>query len=350
MKILFLLRYASNGGSSRYRFIQFFDYFKEQKVDISAQSFFNEEYLIKKYSGGKMSVFYLFGRYLLRFFQIFKIKQFDLIVVEGEIFPNLPIIFEKIFYLFNKNWIADYDDAVYVPYQNKLFLKNKISGIIKLSKSVIVANENLYNYAKKYNKNVYLIPDALDAKKYLLKSDYSDYGKIIIGWTGNQTTMKFLHVISDCLREVSKEKSIILRCIGINNFKIIGVDVENIKWEESKEPSIIRDFDIGIMPLTDDSFSRGKSGLKIIQYFAAGVPVVASPVGWNKNIIKNGENGFLADSESEWLKYFRMLIKDSELRKRIGMAGRKTFEEKFTLEKNAPKLLEVHSENKRLNG
>ena len=161
--------------------------------------------------------------------------------------------------------------------------------------------------------------------------------------------MKFLHVISDCLREVSKEKSIILRCIGINNFKIIGVDVENIKWEESKEPSIIRDFDIGIMPLTDDSFSRGKSGLKIIQYFAAGVPVVASPVGWNKNIIKNGENGFLADSESEWLKYFRMLIKDSELRKRIGMAGRKTFEEKFTLEKNAPKLLEVYSENKRLN-
>ena len=265
-----------------------------------------------------------------------------MVVIEKEIFPSLPVFFEKLIYFFNKNWIVDYDDAVYVLYEGKKLLENKISEVIKLSKAVTVANENLFDYAKKFNANVYLIPDALDSDKYSNKENYDSGEKIIIGWTGSPATMKFLDVISGCLQKMAKETPIILRCIGISNFNIAGVEVENIKWEEEKEPGVIKTFDIGIMPLTDDPFSRGKSGLKIIQYFAAGIPAVASPVGWNKNIIINGENGFLANSEAEWEKYLKLLIEDKKLREIIGQAGRRAFEKKFIFSKIAPELLNVY--------
>ncbi len=342
MKIIFLPRYAANGASSRYRLLQFFDYFREQKVNFSSQSFFDEKYLLDKYSGKKISAFYLMSRYFKRFLVVFKIRSYDLVVIEKEIFPSLPIFFDKIFYFLNKNWVVDYDDAVQVLYENKMFLGNKIADVIKLSRAVVVANQNMYDYAKKYNATVYLIPDAIKSETYLPKSDYSNHGKIVIGWAGSQSTKKFLDVIVNCLQKIAKEIPIVLRCIGISGFDILGVEVENIKWNEEKEPGIIRNFDIGIMPLTDDPFSRGKSSLKIIQYFAAGVPAVASPVGFNKNVIKSGDDGFLADSELDWEKYLKMLIKDQELRKKIGQSGRRSFEENFAFSKIAPQMLSVY--------
>lgn len=342
MKILFLTRYSRNGGSSRYRFLQFFDFLKENNIKISWFPFFTEEYLAKKYHNQKVSLFYLAKQYLRRATAIFRIGFYDLIVIEKEIFPNLPLIFEKIFYLLNKNCILDYDDAVYVTYQKNRGLKNKIPEIIKLAKAVTVGNEILLQYSKKYNPNTYLIPDSLDIQQYIPKTEYAFNPPFIIGWTGTPVTAYFLKIIISSLQKLSQEMPLILRCIGSENFEAQGVKVENIPWEEKKEPTLIRSFDIGIMPLTDEPFSWGKSGLKIIQYFAAGIPVVASPIGWNRNLVQNDINGFLANNEEEWYKYLKLLLQNPDLRKKLGEAGRKYFEQEFALQVIAPKLLEIY--------
>jgi len=342
MKILFLTRFPWNVGSSRYRFLQFFDLFKEHNIKTSWSPFFTEEYLAKKYHNQKVSLFYLAKQYLRRATAIFRIIFYDLIVIEKEIFPSLPSIFEKIFYHLNKNCILDYDDAVYVPYQKNWWLKNKIPEIIKLAKVVTVGNEILFQYSKKYNPNTYLIPDSLDIQQYIPKTEPNLNPPYVIGWTGTPVTAYFLKIIISSLQKLSQEIPLILRCIGSENFEVQGVKVENIPWEEKKEPALVRSFDVGIMPLTDEPFSWGKSGLKIIQYFAAGIPVVASPIGWNRNLVKNNINGFLANNEEEWYKYLKLLLRNPDLRKKLGEAGRKCFEQEFALQAIAPKLLKIY--------
>jgi len=342
MKILFLTRYSRNGASSRYRFLQFFDFFRKNNIEISWSSFFTEEYLIKKYHNQKISLLYLLKQYLRRLMIVLKMRSYDLIVIEKEIFPNLLLLFEKIFYFFNQNCLLDYDDAIYVNYQKNRLLRNKIPGIIKLAKVVTVGNEILYKYCRKYNPNTYLVPDTLDIKKYSPKIGYTSNPPYIIGWTGTPVTACFLKLITSSLQRLSKEIPFILRCIGSRDFKIHRVNVENIEWQEKKEPEIIRTFDVGIMPLTDEPFNRGKSGLKIIQYFAAGVPVVASPVGWNKRLVQSNTNGFLAYNEEEWYQYLKLLLQNTNLRKRLGEAGRKFFEQEFAFRKIAPELLKIY--------
>jgi len=344
MKILFFTKYSQKGGSSRYRTYQYLDYLRQQGVKANVSPLLGDEYLERAYTGRGIPKLYLLRTFSKRLLDIYKARKYDLIVIEKELFPHIPPVFEHLLRLINKNIVADYDDAIFANYQDNFLLRSKVPVVMRLSKAVNVGNQYLANYARKVNPNVNLILTVVDLDKYKPKSSYAIMGdKVVIGWIGTPITSKYLFEIQGVLSRLSREYPITLRCIGTSpDFAIPGVGIENIKWEEATEAKNLLTFDIGIMPLTDDPFSRGKCGLKLIQYMACGIPSVASPVGANRDIIQDGANGLLAGSSDEWVDKIALLIENRHLREQTGREARRTVIDKYSFQVIAPQLLEVY--------
>lgn len=344
MKILFFTKYSRKGASSRYRTFQYLDYLRSHGIKADVFPLLGDEYLERLYAGHRIPRHYLFGLFLQRIRDLFRVCKYDVVVVEKELLPHAPPVLEYVLHWLNPNIIADYDDAIFANYQNNPLLKHKIPTVLRLSKAINVGNHHLADYARKFNSNVNLIPTVVDLDKYNPKGSYEiSADKVVIGWIGTPITSKYLSEVQVALSNLSQEYSITFRCIGAApDFTMEGIEVENIKWEEATEVENILTFAIGIMPLTDDPFSRGKCGLKLIQYMACGIPSIASPVGANKDIICNGENGLLAGSEEEWVDQITLLIQDRHLRKQMGMKARRTVIDKYSLQVVAPKLLAIY--------
>ena len=205
-------------------------------------------------------------------------------------------------------------------------MKKKIEKILPLCNHVTCGNEYLANFAKKFNPNVTIIPSTVDTDKYIpLKIDKPT--KIIkIGWVGSHTTVKHFEMLNDVYIELTNKykKQIKFILIGDENYQNKELDVKGIKWENDKEVELFNSFDIGIMPIPDNEWSKGKCGMKGLLYMSVGIPTVMSGVGMNKKIIQNGENGYLANSPTEWIDLLSNLIENQDLRTKIGNSGRET--------------------------
>jgi len=160
-------------------------------------------------------------------------------------------------------------------------------------------------------------------------------------WSGSRPTLTNLFTLRPALQKLAEEEKYKLRIIGTPNYELPGVDVEALAWHSETEVDDLKPGDIGIMPLPDDAWSRGKCGLKALQYMALGIPTVCSDVGANKDIIQDGENGFLAANDDEWIKKLKILFHDAEARKKLGKAGRKTVEEKYSAQVQAPRVYKI---------
>lgn len=329
MKILFLTKYNYMGASSRYRSFQFYDFYKENNIEIRAQAFFDDEYIIDLYRG-KRNIRSILTAYIKRFFVLFSVKKYDLLVVEKELFPYIPAVFEKILNFFSIKYIVDYDDAIFHQYDNssskmiKFFLSNKIAKVMKYSNLVVAGNSYIADYAiNKAGAKAIIVPTVIDLEKYdRVVSSEKDGSKVVIGWIGSQITAKYLSFLEDVFLELSKKYNIKVNIIGSSTspFKVFKANL--IKWSEDTEIKEMKKFDIGIMPLFDSPWERGKCGLKLIQYMGCSLPVVGSPVGVNSEIIDHDKNGFLATSLEDWKNSLEVLIKDEHLRKQMGKEGR----------------------------
>lgn len=345
MKILFLTRYTRLGASSRYRTYQFLPWLGSHGVEVSVSPFFGDSYLRRVYGQGRRVGFDVLASFWRRFVDILRARQFDLLVVEKELFPRFPPWCEGILFRLGHKVITDYDDAVYVNYQRSLLFRDKIDTVIRYSTAVTVGNRYLADYARRFNENVYVIPTVVDLSKYpTIIKEHRKGDLFIVGWIGTPKTVAYLREVQDALATLSKKKNLVLRCIGAPpTLKLPGVAVENVTWSEESETEQLLSMDVGIMPLTDDPFSQGKCGLKLIQYMASGLPVVASPVGVNKEIVKDGVNGFLASKQEEWEDRLDQLERDVALRIRLGCEGRRLVERFYSLQVVAPKLLEIYN-------
>ena len=245
--------------------------------------------------------------------------------------------------------VADYDDAFFHRYdQNNSFLirnllKNKIDSVMEYADMVLAGNNYLLERAKLSNRNVKLFPTVVDINKFKNSNPIKD-DVFTIGWIGSPGTANYLKIIEDALKEVSLDKDIKINLIGANKIKINSVSINYIKWDENTEVEEISKFDVGIMPLPDNSWERGKCGFKLIQYLSCNLPVIGSPVGVNREIIINGVNGFQANSTDEWIKYIRLLKDDKELMLKMGKNGRRFVEEKYSLQRNVVKLIDYFNE------
>ncbi len=348
-KILVLPRYESQAASSRYRFYQYIPHLKAQGWDVAVKPLLSNNYIKYLYEKKPLPVSEIVLGYFKRIIQLLNKKTFDLIWLQQELLPWLPSIIENTLISGKSKIVADYDDAFFHRYdQNKSFfvrnlLKNKIDLVMKYADLVLAGNNYLLERAKLSNGNVKLFPTVVDINNFKNSNPIKD-DVFTIGWIGSPGTAKYLNIIEDALKEVSLDKDIRINLIGANNIEINGVSINHIKWDENTEVEEISKFDVGIMPLPDDPWERGKCGFKLIQYLSCNIPVVGSPVGVNQEIIINGVNGFQASSKDEWIKYIRFLKDNKELTIKMGANGRRIVEEKYSLNGNVVKLIDYFNE------
>ncbi|NOZ64461.1 MAG: glycosyltransferase family 4 protein [Caldiserica bacterium] len=354
MKVLFLTLYSHNFPSTYFRVYQYLPYLKKAGIKYKIYPAIPEEWEETYYKGRKWKkiIFEAMG-VGKRVKELISSLEYDVIFLQKGITPANFRDLERVLFLFNTNVIYDFDDAVYIAppqeFRNKFFAcfqdKKQVEKIIRKVKLVVAGNAHLARYAEKFNKEIKILPTPIDTDKYEVK-EYKLAEKVVIGWSGSQSTNKYLNSIAPIISKLAKNMPHVLRIMsnsmkGIDKGLFSPAEVEFISWSREREAEVIRSFDIGVMPLEDDEWSRGKCGLKALQYMASGVPVVASPVGVNQEIIQDGINGFLANTADEWEDKLWCLLKESKKRKEFGLKGRETVEARYSLKVNAPRLIEI---------
>lgn len=285
--------------------------------------------------------------FLSRMSDIAKADQYDIIFIQRETFVTGSTFFEHRFAKTKAKVVFDFDDAIWLldiseGNKNLSWLKDpsKTKKIISLSDLIIAGNSYLAEYAHQHNDHVKVLPTVIDTDYYKTAHRISN-GPITIGWSGSQTTNKHFLLAEPWLRNLKEKYGQKIRFVAVTERKIDidGLDIETIAWDKDREVANLDMIDIGMMPLPDDDWVRGKCGFKGIQYMSLSKPAVMSPVGVNPEIIEHGVNGFLADSVDDWTEYLSQLIESPELRAKIGAAGRKTIEEKYSVKSAQGKLL-----------
>ncbi len=349
-KILFVAPlYKDRSPSQRFRFEQYLAFLENNNFQLSISSLITPKTDKLFYSSGNTFIkVLLFIKFIFkRTIDVIKSKKYDIIFVQREAFFTGTTFFEKQFSKKSK-LIFDFDDSIWLPNvsnANKKFewLKNydKTKTIIKLSDWVIAGNNYLANYAKQFNSNVTVIPTTIDTDYHINKQKSKD--KICIGWTGSSTTVQHFELAVPILEKIkNKYRDLVyFKLIGEENYTNTKLKLKGTKWCLETEIDDISEIDIGIMPLPDDEWAKGKCGLKGLQYMALEIPTIMSPVGVNTEIIHDGVNGFLASTEQEWFDKLSLLIENKDLRLKLGKAGRQTVIEKYSVEANKQKYLEV---------
>lgn len=282
--------------------------------------------------------------------ELASLDRFDLVYVFREAaLLGLPW-FERTIARSGVPMVFDFDDAVFHSYKSPsngylsyLKFPGKTSEIARISTHIMAGNEYLADYSRAYNQNVTIVPTTIDTDTYLVPEGKGEIEPdvVTIGWSGSFSTIQHLDTIRDIFQQLARDEKFRLRVIGTPAYEIPGVEVDAIPWRSETETEDLSAIDIGVMPLPDDNWSKGKCGLKALQYMALGIPAICSPVGVNSTIINNGVNGFLAGGPEEWINTLKRLIHSAELRRRTGLAGRETVEKEYSARAIAPRVFEI---------
>jgi glycosyltransferase involved in cell wall biosynthesis len=345
IKVLILPRYHIAGASSRIRIYQYLEMLKAQGFDPTVLPFFWENYQQDLYEGRRPKMVSLCRAYWHRLKSVLAARNYDLVWLEYEVLPWLPAWCEQWLRTQGVPFLVDYDDAIFHRYdQNRHFwvrhlLGGKIDCIMRMAEIVMVGNSYLAGRATVAGATrVELLPSVVDAERYRPRLTIPRSERPVIGWIGSPSTARYLRLIQGALAEVSRLRQVRLVFVGCGRLEFAGLSVESIPWSEASEIEFLQSIDIGIMPLPDEPWERGKCGFKLIQYMACAVPVVASPVGVNRELVRTDSNGYLAESEEEWVAVLLRLIDSPQLRQSLGKTGRKLVEERYCTAKVAEQL------------
>jgi glycosyltransferase involved in cell wall biosynthesis len=340
-KILYIVQHRFNRSpGQRYRCEQYIPFLEAAGFECTYSPILvNSQEDHDLYYGGYFQKLMLFAKGALRRIKdVIRCRNFDIVFIYREAFMTGTTVFEKLLKRSGAKVIFDFDDAIWkhdVSEGNKalawLKRSEKTNDIIALADLVFAGNQYLADYAKQFNTHVVIIPSTIDLDYYRVPIKHvSD--TVTIGWSGSLTTIEHFKTIIPVLTKLKERfhERINFKVLGISHYVNDELGIKGISWTPETEVSEIASFDIGIMPLPDNEWSRGKCGMKGLQYMALEVATVMSPVGVNKDIIRNEENGFLAKSDDEWIDKLSLLIESKELRDKLGKAGRKTVEEKYS--------------------
>lgn len=353
-QILFLVQYPENvSPSQRFRFELYKDLLAQNGFIVTTQSFIdNAGYAVifKKGFFIQKTIAVLKG-FLRRIQMLFTVNKYDFVFLESGVAPIGPPVFEWIMIKWlKKKVVYDFDGAIWVQPVSDMnrffgFLKNKgkAAHICKWAYKISCGNEFLCNYAKQYNNNVVYNPTCVDTEKQHHIPSLQDVEKITIGWTGSFSTLPYLKLIVPVLQRLQEAYDFNFKIICNQQPKLAIKNLQYIEWSEENEVTELATCQIGLMPLTQDEWSEGKCGFKLIQYLSLEIPAVASPVGVNKKIIEEGVNGFLCDTEEQWYAAIEKLILDKNLRKQLGKNGRKKIINAYSLLSNADNFLSLFS-------
>jgi glycosyltransferase involved in cell wall biosynthesis len=342
MNLLALPRYQRLGPSSRVRFYQYYPALRERGFVVQDAPFLSNDYVRRLYANQPVQVTDVFLAYLRRLSVLLRARDFDLLWLEKEFLPWMPAWMETL--LARRPYVVDYDDAVFHRYDLhrsglvRGLLGKKIDRVMRNAVLVVAGNEYLAERARAAGaKWVEILPSVVDAD--LCVPAPARVSGFTVGWIGSPVTAPYLEVARPALETLINGGQAGVSLIGAGNaIKWDNLPVNILPWREETEIQDIQGFDVGIMPLVDEPFERGKCGYKLIQYMACGLPVIASPVGVNRQIVEHGVTGFLAESQDEWRQALVTLRDNPDRRREMGLAGRRKMELEYSLQATAPKL------------
>jgi glycosyltransferase involved in cell wall biosynthesis len=350
MKVLVLAKYGARAASTRYRFLQYFPALKKAGIDVTMSVLLDDQYLAQKLDADRVPIWSAARGFARRLRALLNASAFDVIVVHCEIFPYLPAWVEQFLRWRRIPYIVDFDDAIFHNYdlhRSRLvrhFLGHKFARALAGSALVIAGNEYLASYAKRSNERVETLPTVVDVERYRPGPRDRAGEPFTVGWMGSPSTAPYLSEIETALRRFFSSHAGRLVLVGSGAVPLSGLPLEVHRWSEAKELEELIDFDVGIMPLPDTPWTRGKCGFKLVQYMAVGLPVVASPVGVNSTLVEHGVDGYLASSSAEWLNALAALAEDRSLRSAMGDTGRVKIERQYSLQATAPRLVALLKE------
>ena len=351
MRVLALMPglYDTSPGQ-RYRLEQWDPLLRERGVEITYAPFEDDELHSIVYKPGQMGKkLQLVTRNLARRLStIGKAKNYDLVYILREAALLGPPVFERLLAQQRTPFVFDFDDAIFVSYRSPsngylsyLKFAGKTKTICRLASHVMVGNPYLAEYARQFNDRVTVVPTTIDTRSYQVPPPKTSNGPPIIGWTGSHSTVQHLDTLRGALKKLAARENFRLRVIGTPVYELAPIEVEAMRWRAKTEVDDLRAIDIGVMPLPEDKWSKGKCGAKALQFMGMGIPTVCSPVGVNTEIIQDDQNGFLARTEDEWVDKLTRLLRSAELRRRLGQAGRATVEQKYSAISQAPRVYEI---------
>ena len=283
-----------------------------------------------------------------------KVKHFDVVFVPREATMIGPDIIEKFVSRMGIPLVYDFDDPIWIPYKsptNNLFSRlkwqSKTASICKYADHVITGNKLIGEWAKQHSQIVDVVPSTVDMDRYKQKENYESSGKITLGWTGSHSTIPFLQLLKEPLCELGKKYDLRLLVISHTDefqWDDVPVEIKSVKWSARTEAEDLLEMDIGLGPFPNEGWTPWRCHGKVLQYMAAGIPCVVSNIGILPEYIQEGRNGFLAESDSEWVEKISLLIEDVSLRKQLGNAGRETINQQYSSHVWVSKLSEIFKE------
>lgn len=343
-RLLVLTRYDDLGSSSRYRALQYLPYLRQHGFKVDVSPLLDNDYLRRLYGGLPIRKRAIVKSMANRVWLLIHHHPYDLIWIEKEALPFVPGWLERLLLGRRLNYVVDYDDAVFHNYDRhrnpivRTMLNSKYDAIIRGARIVITGNSYLAQHAEEAGaKSVEILPTVVDLDRYVPVLDHNTT-ETVFGWIGTPVTAKYLEIVRPVVTSMNHLSSSKFVTIGSGPLDWAEPRMHTRPWTAASEVDELRKLSVGLMPLDNTPFERGKCGLKLIQYMAVGLPVLASPVGVNGEIVEPGINGFLCDSDDDWRSAITLLESDTSLRERLGRAGRKKVEEKYSLQNAAPRL------------
>ena len=344
IKVLGLALYGPLAASTRYRLGQYVPGLATQGIDLQICHLLGDDYLRQRFSGGALPIGSVLNAALARLADLWRQGEYDLAMLHCELFPLMPGWMERA--LLRIPYIYDFDDAFYLKYRTgrlgaaSPLLGRKFDTVIAGAAAVTAGNGVLAQYARQFNASTHALPTVVDTARYLPRPAVRNGQVFTVGWIGSPSTAPYLSELVAPLSVIGLEGPVQFVVIGGKAPVVPNVAVVELEWNEHTEVDLINSFDVGVMPLPDDDWARGKCAFKLIQYMACAVPVIASPVGANVEVV-GAECGLLASTPQEWTDALRAFRDEPAKRAGMGSAGRLRVEEHFSLHRNMQALTSV---------
>ncbi len=338
--------------SQRYRFEPYMPFFREHGFECDLSYLVTEEedrfFYLPGHFGRKAAA--TLRHLTIRLGDLLRARNYDLIFIHREAFFLGPALFEALLARTGPPVIFDLDDAIWLPNVSEgnralawMKYPGKVASIVRRADLVIAGNEYLADYCRDLNDEVHVIPTTVDTGVYRPRPAASagPDAPVVIGWSGSPTTTPHFRAAVPTLERVAARfgDRVRFKVIGDGDFTEPRLGIRGVPWTAETELFHLHELDIGIMPLPDTEWARGKCGLKALVYMAVGIPAVVSAVGVNPEIVTDGVDGFLASNPEEWEQAISALVESPERRSRIGAAGRQRVIDAYSVAANRERYL-----------
>ena len=341
INVLGLALYGPLAASTRYRLVQYVPRLTSLGINLQIRYLLGDDYLRARFTDRALPIAAMLKDGLSRFLDLWHQNEYQAVILHCELAPLMPGWLERA--LIHKPYIYDFDDAFYLKYQSgrlrfaRPLLDRKFDTIMAGAAGVTAGSHVLVDYARLYNSNTKYLPTVVDTARFVPQPAKRGGHVFTVGWIGSPSTAHYLSELVTPLSAIGQESPVRFIVIGGKAPVIPNVTVIELEWVENTELDLINSFDVGVMPLPNDDWARGKCAFKLIQYMACAVPVIASAVGANADVV-NTDCGILASSPQEWADAFRKIRDDRVCRVKMGESGRSRVVQHYSLDKNLPLL------------